>query len=94
MQANRQNELDQRVTKALLRKIDLRLMPLLTLLYFISFLDRMNISKYKDAKRSTPFLSLQRTCSMVLVGLKFRLDNNSTSMGSTCIFYFLCKSLK
>jgi hypothetical protein len=40
---NEQTDLDKRATKALLRKIDLRLMPLLTLLYFFSFLDRINI---------------------------------------------------
>ena len=40
---NRQTELDARATNALLRKIDLRLMPLLTLLFFFSYLDRVNI---------------------------------------------------
>ena len=38
-----QPELDKRAMNALLRKIDLRLMPLLILLYFFRSLDRINI---------------------------------------------------
>ena len=38
-----QAELDERAMKALLRKIDLRLIPLLILLNFFTFLDRINI---------------------------------------------------
>jgi hypothetical protein len=40
---NQQAELDKRAINALLRKIDLRLMPLLTLLYFFNYLARINI---------------------------------------------------
>jgi hypothetical protein len=40
---NQQANLDQRATNVLLRKIDLRLMPLLTLLYFFNYLDRISI---------------------------------------------------
>ncbi len=40
---NQPAKLDQRATKVLLRKIDLRLMPLLTLLYFFNYLDRISI---------------------------------------------------
>ena len=40
---NQSREIDERSTKALLRIIDLRLMPLLTLLYIFSYLDRINI---------------------------------------------------
>lgn len=39
----KQADLDERATNALLRKIDLRLMPLLTILFFCSYLDRVNI---------------------------------------------------
>ena len=38
-----QNELNEHAIKSVIRKVDLRLIPLLTLLYFFSFLDRINI---------------------------------------------------
>ena len=38
-----QAQLDKRAMNVLLRKIDLRLMPLLTLLLFFNHLDRINI---------------------------------------------------
>ncbi len=41
--SNQQTQLDERAMNALLRKIDLRLMPLLVLLNFFSFLERINI---------------------------------------------------
>ncbi|CAB4417174.1 unnamed protein product [Rhizophagus irregularis] len=40
---------DKEFEKKLLRKIDLRIMPLLTLLYLLSFLDRVNIGNAKLA---------------------------------------------
>jgi hypothetical protein len=40
---NEQAEFDKRAMNVLLRKIDLRLMPLLILLFLFSFLDRLNI---------------------------------------------------
>ena len=40
---NEQIELDERSMNALLRKIDLRLLPLLMLIFFFSFLGRTNI---------------------------------------------------
>lgn len=42
-----QDELDGRAMSALLRKIDLRLMPLLTSLYFFTYLCRINIGKQR-----------------------------------------------
>ena len=45
MMRNQQAEFNKRATNALLRKIDLHLMPLLTLLFFYSYLDRVNIGK-------------------------------------------------
>jgi hypothetical protein len=44
---NQETDLDKRTRNAILRKIDLRLMPLLTLLYSFSFLDRINIGNIK-----------------------------------------------
>jgi hypothetical protein len=41
---NQQTELDERAMKALLRKIDLRLMPCLAVIFFFNYLDRNNIS--------------------------------------------------
>lgn len=43
VESTQQNELDEHAMKSVLRKVDIRLMPLLTLLYFFSFLDRINI---------------------------------------------------
>lgn len=46
---NEQTEMDKRVMSVLLRKIDLRLMPLLTLIFYFNYLDRINIG----SKRTT-----------------------------------------
>ena len=41
-----QDELDPAVERALIRKIDWKLLPFLSLLYLLSFLDRANIGEY------------------------------------------------
>ncbi len=40
---NQQTELNERAMKAVLRKIDLRLLPCLTIVFFFSYLDRINL---------------------------------------------------
>lgn len=40
---------DDAETKRIIRKIDIRLMPMLTLLYLLSFLDRSNIGNARIA---------------------------------------------
>ena len=42
---------DEKATKRLLRKIDVRLIPFLALLYLLSFLDRTNIGNARLAGR-------------------------------------------
>lgn len=42
-----QTEIDERAIRAIMRKIDLQLIPLLTSLYFFSYLDRLNMSKIR-----------------------------------------------
>jgi len=44
---DQQVELDERATNTLLRKIDSRLIPLITLLFFFAFLNRINIGNKK-----------------------------------------------
>lgn len=58
-------ELDAEQQKALYRKIDLRLMPILTLMYLCSFLDRGNIGAYyfDEPARAYVDLPLQETRS-------------------------------
>jgi hypothetical protein len=46
--SDEQSQLNERAREALLRKIDLRLMSLLTLLNFFSFLDRINIGNKRN----------------------------------------------
>ena len=41
---------DEKATKRLVRKVDLRLLPFLALLYLLSFLDRTNIGNARLAK--------------------------------------------
>lgn len=43
---------DDKETKRILRKVDLRLIPMLTLLYVLSFLDRSNIANANVAGMS------------------------------------------
>lgn len=48
-------ELDEAESARVLRKVDMRLVPLLSLLYLVSFIDRSNSAS------ETPFLLLSRT---------------------------------
>ena len=49
-----QSEVNQRTINNLIRKIDVRLMPLLTLLFFFSFLNRINIGDINNSNWSYP----------------------------------------
>ena len=66
---NHQVQLDKRAINALLRKIDLRLMPLLILLFFFTFLDRINIGNRKFGFNlyifEMHFRFSQRTCTLL-----------------------------
>ncbi len=59
---NEQIQLDKRAINALLRKIDLRLMPVLILLFFFSFLGPLNIGIKEFQFKLCICFFLRRTC--------------------------------
>ena len=60
---NEQVELDKRAMNVLLHKINLRLMPLLLVLFFLSFLDLLNIGNEIISVKIVYISFLQRAWS-------------------------------
>ena len=90
-----QTELNERAIKAILRKIDLRLMPLLTLLYFFNLLDRLSISKIRTGIAIDVHMNIlfffQRTFRLALARRWLRCAQLKEWTGINSVFGLVCK---
>jgi hypothetical protein len=77
--------------KKLVRKLDLRLIPWLSLLYLISFLDRTNIG---NAKILGPPLTLRLPYNVLIIaGLEKELNMSADQFYMTLTIFFITYSL-
>lgn len=69
---------DDSTTKRLMRKIDLRILPFLSLLYLLSFLDRTNIGNARLAglEKDLGMSGLDYNVSVIALTLRLRIGPN------------------
>ncbi len=90
--SDEQSQLNERAREALLRKIDLRLMSLLTLLNFFSFLDRINIGNKRNLiyiLHTICLLFFFRKGSASLFGLEHNLNLSPSDYNWAVSIFFI-----
>lgn len=85
---------DQKQEKALIRKIDRKLLPLLTILYLLSFLDRTNIGNARlfGLEKDLGMKGLNYNVSRLAVILRHLLTEDRSHLLSSIQHIFLSKS--
>lgn len=85
---------DQKQEKALIRKIDRKLLPLLTMLYLLSFLDRTNIGNARlfGLEKDLGMTGLDYNVSQLAVMPRYLLTEDSLHLLSFIQLTFLSRS--